>query len=57
MFKRQDGSMGTSYEIRAFDVRFIGGRGEGGDFDEDMSGSAPRRGKGPAAEEEDDIPF
>jgi single-strand DNA-binding protein len=56
-FTRQDGTIGTSFEVRADTVRFIGGRGEGGDFDEEMAGSAPRRGKGSAVEEEDDIPF
>lgn len=52
IFTRQDGTVGSSYEIRAFTVKFIGGRDEGGfgdgggDFD-----------SAPAAEEEDDIPF
>lgn len=55
IFTRQDGSPGTSYELTAETVRFLGGREEagggsygGGDF-EDAGGSAPQA--------EDDIPF
>ena len=55
MFTRQDGTVGASYEIRAFSVQFLGGR-------EDMgagsygSGSSFEAG-GEAPEEEEDIPF
>lgn len=52
LFTRQDGSVGASFEIRAFQVRFIGGRGDGGDYDSDESFEGGR-----AAQEEDDIPF
>jgi single-strand DNA-binding protein len=53
LFTRQDGSVGSSFEIRAFQVRFIGGRGETGGFDD--SGDFEAGGR--AAQEEDDIPF
>ncbi len=55
LFTRQDGSVGSSFEIRADSVKFIGGRdeasfegdgGEGGEY----AGNAP-------AQEEDEIPF
>lgn len=49
VFQRQDGTAGSSYEITADAVRFMGGRDEGG-FDE--GGSA-----GGGAQEEDEIPF
>ena len=50
LWTRQDGSVAASFEVRAFNVIFLGGRdeaaySEGGDYD-----AAP-------AEEEDDIPF
>ena len=50
LFTRQDGTVGASFEIRAFSVQFLGGRDEGG-FDADSSFD------GPAAQEEDEIPF
>lgn len=47
---RQDGSTGASFEINAQTVRFLGGRADGGTFDEPP-------GSGPAPESVDDIPF
>lgn len=52
-YTRQDGTVGASYELRAFTVQFLGGRDETGGFDSDESyggASAP-------AQEEDEIPF
>ncbi|MCB8969062.1 MAG: single-stranded DNA-binding protein [Chloroflexota bacterium] len=52
LFTRQDGTVGSSFEVRAESIRFIGGREDGGSFGgddyEDMGGPA---------HEEDDIPF
>jgi single-strand DNA-binding protein len=55
LYTRQDGTVGSSFELRAFTVRFIGSRDETGDYEgssyEDTgSNSSP-------AQEEDDIPF
>ncbi len=50
LFTRQDGTVGTSFEIRADAVRFLGGGREEGGFADDEGG-------GTAAQEEDDIPF
>lgn len=53
LYTRQDGTVGASYEITAFNVVFLsGGEPGGGDFadSEEMEGGAP-------AQEEDDIPF
>jgi single-strand DNA-binding protein len=52
LFTRQDGTVGSSYEIRASTVKFLGGRdamtyAEGGDAYDESS----------AVKEEDDIPF
>jgi single-strand DNA-binding protein len=54
VFTRQDGTVGTSYELTAEVVRFLGGREDGGssNFDESF-----QSGGKPAAQEEDDIPF
>ncbi|MDX1686830.1 MAG: single-stranded DNA-binding protein [Candidatus Promineifilaceae bacterium] len=53
LFTRQDGTVGASYEIRAFTVRFLGGRDETYEtYDSDQSFESES-----AAEEEDDIPF
>ncbi len=50
IFTRQDGSMGTSYEVTAITVRFLpGGRG-GGSYEEDLGDEA-------GGVETDDIPF
>lgn len=55
IYTRQDGTAGTSYEMTAELVRFLGSREDGG------SGSAsfdePAAGGKAAAREEDDIPF
>jgi len=51
-YTRQDGTVGASFEIRALDVRFIGGR-EAGGFSDDDGGF----GDSAAVQEEDDIPF
>lgn len=50
IFTRQDGTVGSSFEIFAENVRFIGGREEGG-----YEGGESY--EGPAAQEEDEIPF
>jgi single-strand DNA-binding protein len=50
LFNRQDGSVGTSYEIRAFSVKFLGGRDDGGFSGEESIEPG-------AAQEEDEIPF
>jgi single-strand DNA-binding protein len=50
LFTRQDGSVGTSFELRAFNFRFIGGRGDRGFAEGEADESAP-------AQEEDEIPF
>lgn len=52
LYTRQDGTVGASYEVRAFLVQFIGGRdAAGGSFDsDDEFDQSP-------VEEEDDIPF
>ena len=50
LFTRQDGSVGTSYELRAFNFRFIGGRGDTGFVEGGVEDSS-------AAQEEDEIPF
>ena len=51
LFQRNDGSVGSSFEIRANVVKFIGGR-EDVEYSEkgDMGGGAP-------VQEEDEIPF
>ncbi len=51
VFTRQDGTMGSSFEMTADSVRFLGGRDDGGGGYDDGGFS------GPAAQEEDDIPF
>lgn len=52
VFTRQDGTVGASYEIRAFNVKFLGGRNDSDDYiSEGGSGYTP------AAQEEDEIPF
>lgn len=56
MYTRQDGTMGTSFELTAELVRFLSGREEGGgsgSFDDSFQGGGGK----PAAQEEDDIPF
>lgn len=54
-YTRADGSIGTSFEVNARTVRFLGGRnGAGAEADEDPTGIV-----GPVADEatEDEIPF
>lgn len=57
MYTRQDGTMGSSFEMTAELVRFLGGREDGGgssgSFDDSFQGGGGK----PAAQEEDDIPF
>lgn len=55
LFTRQDGTVGASYEIRAFTVQFLGGRDDTGAGSYEAGGSFESGGQ--AAEEEDDIPF
>lgn len=50
IWTRQDGTAGASYEVRAFTVRFLGGRDAAADV-----GSDHRVSEAPA--EEEDIPF
>jgi single-strand DNA-binding protein len=50
LFTRQDGSVGSSFELRAFNFRFIGGRGDRGFVEGEAEESSP-------AQEEDEIPF
>ena len=51
LFTRQDGTVGASFELRAFTVQFLAGR------DESYESSDQSYASGSAAEEEDDIPF
>lgn len=51
VFTRQDGTMGSSFEIRADTVRFLSGR------DDEGGNGGSYNGGGGAAQEEDDIPF
>ena len=58
MYSRQDGTMGTSFEMTAEVVRFLSSRGDTGgssfgSFDDSFQGGGGK----PAAQEEDDIPF
>jgi len=62
IYTRQDGTAGSSFELFAEVVRFIGRRedsGGGASYnDEEGSSSSPARAGGrPAAQEADDIPF
>jgi len=50
VFTRKDGSMGSSYEVTAMNVRFLPSGGDGGGFKQDMG--ADQKGV-----EDDDIPF
>jgi single-strand DNA-binding protein len=50
LWTRQDGTVGSSFEIRASNIQFLGGREEGG-YEGDESY------EGPGAQEEDEIPF
>jgi single-strand DNA-binding protein len=54
LYTRQDGTVGASYEIRAFIVRFLSG-GNGGSYGD--GGASYGAEEGAAVEEEDDIPF
>lgn len=49
-FTRQDGTVGSVFEMRAFNVRFIGGRDDISYSDEDSFGTS-------TVQEEDEIPF
>lgn len=55
VYTRQDGTMGSSFEVTAENVRFLSSRGETGGGaaygDDEFQGGKP------AAQEEDDIPF
>lgn len=52
IFTRQDGTPGSSFELRAFTLQFLGGRDEVGG----ASSGGDYEGGGPV-QEEDDIPF
>ena len=56
IYTRQDGTAGSSFEMTADVVRFLGGRDEAGGSGNYDSSSQGGGGK-PAAQEEDDIPF
>lgn len=57
IYTRQDGTAGSSFELFAETVRFLGGREDGGsNFSDESSGSSSGGGRS-AAQEEDDIPF
>lgn len=51
LFTRQDGTVGSSYELRAFNVRFLGGGNGNGKKDDDYGHA------GTPVSEEDEIPF
>jgi single-strand DNA-binding protein len=53
LFTRQDGTVGSSFEVRAETFRFIGTKGDGGGSYEGGGASYSPA----AAQEEDDIPF
>ncbi len=53
LFTRQDGTVGSSFEIRADNVRFLSSRDDG----EYAGGSAEGYSEAAPAQEEDDIPF
>lgn len=57
LYTRQDGTMGSSFEMTAENVRFLSGRGDNaggaGNFDDSSQGGGGKS----AAQEEDDIPF
>lgn len=50
VFTRKDGSPGASFEVRAMNVRFLPGGGEGASFEGDMGDEA-------GGGDDDDIPF
>lgn len=56
MYTRQDGTVGTSYEIRADSVRFLDSRDSSGGGSSGFDDSFQGGGKS-SAMEEDDIPF
>jgi single-strand DNA-binding protein len=53
VFTRNDGTSGASYEVRAFTVKFLGGRGEGTGLGAPRDEDVPSEGD----MEEDAIPF
>ncbi len=57
MYTRQDGTMGTSFEVTAELVRFLSGREDGGGAGSYDDRASSGGGGKPAAQEEDDIPF
>ena len=59
IYTRQDGTAGSSFELFAETVRFLGGREDGGSGGSSASYSGESTGGGSkqAAREEDDIPF
>jgi single-strand DNA-binding protein len=52
LFTRQDGTVGSSFEIRANTIKFLGGRDEA-----ILREGGASHDEAPAAQEEDDIPF
>jgi single-strand DNA-binding protein len=53
LFTRQDGSVGSSFEVRADNIRFLSSREEAGSYE----GGDDTYSQGAPAQEEDDIPF
>lgn len=56
LYSRQDGTMGSSFEITAENVRFLSSRNEAGSSASNYSDESQSSSKS-AAREEDDIPF
>ena len=59
IWTRQDGTVGSSYEVTANNVVFLSSRGEDGDYEggDYESGSSEGGNAGGGAQEEDEIPF
>jgi single-strand DNA-binding protein len=58
MFTRQDGTVGTAFEVHAFNVTFVSGGEPGSNGGGNSSGGSNAYAPGtPAATEEDEIPF
>ena len=57
IWTRNDGTPGSSFEIRALTVQFLSGRDDSFAGGGDGGGSGASYGSGSSAEEEDEIPF
>lgn len=56
VWQAQDGSYRASYEMTAYEVKFIGGRGDGGGSGDSFDSGGPSGGDAPGMTE-DEIPF